>query len=188
MARPINTSTRIGQLRSILGLNAREFAALAGISHGLLRRVEAGFANVSNQTIQRVGYVTGVDADWMLGEGEDMCPMRLDLATGEQVPMTREDFESRSAKNPTGPLQPVFERMNDGRLLKVRAALQAAERHGKLNAAYHVLKRMLDEMIDGIASSRAEAKQIRATFEAEYAILLEADTAARKAKATRGGK
>ena len=60
--------------------------------------------------------------------------------------------------------------------------------HGKLVAAYYVLNRMLGEMIDGIASSRAEAKQIRATFESRFAILLEADTAARKAKATRGGK
>jgi transcriptional regulator with XRE-family HTH domain len=188
MPRPINTTTRIGQLRAALGLNAREFASMVGMSHGFLKRVEAGYDVVSNQNIQRVAYVTGVDADWMLGEGKDMCPTRLDLATGEQVPMTREDFESRSTKNLTGPLQPVFERMNDGRLLKVRAALQAAERHGKLNAAYHVLKRMLDEMIDGIASSRAEAKQIRATFDAEYAILLEADTAARKAKVNRSGK
>jgi hypothetical protein len=55
-------------------------------------------------------------------------------------------------------------------------------------AAYHVLNRMLGEMIDGIASSRAEAKQMRATIDAEYALLLEADRAARKTKATRGGK
>ncbi len=188
MARPINTSTRIGQLRSIIGLNAREYSSLAGVSHGLLRRVEAGFATVSNQTIERLAYATGVDPEWLLGDGKDMCPTRLDLATGEQVPMTREGFEARSAKNLTGTLNPVFERMNDGRLLKVRAALEAAELHGKLNAAYYVLKRMLGEMTDGIASSRAEAKQIRATFDSRFAILLEADTAARKTKATRSGK
>ena len=188
MARPINTSTRIGQLRSILGLNAREYASLAGISHGLLRRVEAGFATVSNQTIERLAYATGADPEWLLGDGKDMCPTRLDLATGDQVPMTREDFEARSAKNLTGPLNPFSERMDDGRLLKIRAALRAAERHGKKGAAYHVLNRMLGEMIDGIASSRAEAKQIRATFDAEFAILLEADTAARKTKVTRSGK
>ena len=188
MARPINTSTRIGQLRSILGLNAREYASLAGLSHGLLRRVEAGFATVSNQTIERLAYATGADPEWLLGHGKDMCPTRLDLSTGEQVPMTCEDFESRSAKNLTGPLNPFSERMDDGRLLKIRAALHAAERHGKKGAAYHVLNRTLGEMIDGIASSRAEAKQIRATFDAEFAILLEADTAARKSKTTRGGK
>jgi transcriptional regulator with XRE-family HTH domain len=188
MARPINTTTRIGQLRSILGLNAREFASLAGISHGLLRRVEAGFATVSDQTTERLAYATGVDPEWMLGEGKNLCPTRLDLVTGEQVPMTREYFDVRSVKNLTGPLNPVFERMNDGRVLKIRAALQAAERHGKLNAAYYVLNRMLDEMTDGIASSRQEARQIRATFTAEYQTLLAADTAARKAKANRGGK
>lgn len=188
MARPINTATRIGQLRSTLGLNAREFAALAGISHGLLKRVEAGFATLSEQTTERLAYATGVDPEWLLGDGKNLCPTRLDLATGEQVPMTREDFEARSVKNLTGPLNPVFERMDDGRLLKVRAALRAAERHGKKGAAYYVLNRMLGEMTDGIASSRAEAKQIRATFDAEFAILLEADTAARKAKATRGSK
>ena len=188
MARPINTATRIGQLRSTLGLNASEFASLAGISHGLLKRVEAGFATLSNQTIERLAYATGVDPDWLLGEGKNLCPTRLDLETGEQVPMTREDFEARSAKNLTGTLNPVFERMNDVRLLKVRAALEAAEIHGKLNAAYYVLKRMLGEMTDGIASSRAEAKQIRATFDSRFAILLDADTAARKAKATRSGK
>ena len=188
MSRPINTTTRIGQLRSILGLNAREFASLAGISHGLLRRVEAGFATVSDQTTERLAYATGVDADWLFGEGKNLCPTRLDLATGEQVHMTREYFESRSAKNFTGSLNPVFERMNDVRLLKVRAALQAAELHGKLSAAYYVLNRMLGEMTDGIASSRVEVKKIRASFDAQYEILLEADTAARKAKATRGGK
>jgi transcriptional regulator with XRE-family HTH domain len=188
MPRPINTATRIGQLRSVLGLNAREFASMVGMSHGFLKRVEAGYDTISNHNIERIAYVTGVDAEWMLGEGKDMCPTRFDLATGDQVPMTREDFESRSAKNLTGPLNPFSERMDDGRLLKIRAALRAAERHGKKGAAYHVLNRMLGEMIDGIASSRAEAKQIRATFDAEFAILLEADTAARKAKATRGGK
>ena len=188
MARPINTSTRIGQLRSIIGLNAREYSSLAGISHGLLRRVEAGFATVSNQTIERLAYATGVDPEWLLGDGKDMCPTRLDLETGEQVPMTREDFESRSAKNLTGTLNPILSRMNDGRLLKIRAALEAAELHGKLNAAYYVLNRTFGELIDGIASSRAEAKQMRATCEKRFAILLEADTAARKAKATRGGK
>ena len=102
--------------------------------------------------------------------------------------MTREDFESRSAKNLTGTLNPILSRMNDGRLLKIRAALEAAELHGKLNAAYYVLKRTLGELTDGIASSRAEAKQIRATFEERFAILLEADTAARKTKVTRSGK
>jgi len=188
MPRPINTATRIGQLRLTLGLNAREFAALAGISHGLLKRVEAGFATVSNQTTERLAYATGVDPEWLLGEGKNHCPTRLDLATGEQVPMTREDFEARTVRNLTGSLNPVFERMNDVRLLKVRAALEAAELHGKLNAAYYVLNRMLGEMIEGIASSRAEAKQIRATFDSRFAILLDADTAARKAKATRGGK
>ena len=188
MPRPISTATRIGQLRSTLGLNAREFASIAGISHGFLKRVEAGFSAVSDQTIERLAYATGVDPEWLLGDGKDMCPTRLDLETGEQVPMTSEFFEVRSAKNLTGTLNPVFERMNDGRLLKVRAALEAAEIHGKLNAAYYVLKRMLGEMTDGIASSRAEAKQIRATFDSRFAILLDADTAARKAKATRGGK
>jgi transcriptional regulator with XRE-family HTH domain len=188
MARPINTSTRIGQLRSIIGLNAREYSSLAGISHGLLRRVEAGFATVSNQTIERLAYATGVDPEWLLGDGKDMCPTRLDLATGEQVPMTREDFEQRSAKNLTGSLNPILSRMNDGRLLKIRAALEAAELHGKLNAAYYVLNRTLGELTDGIASSRAEAKQMRATCEKRFAILLEADTAARKTKATRSGK
>jgi transcriptional regulator with XRE-family HTH domain len=188
MARPINTATRIGQLRSTLGLNAREFASLAGISHGLLKRVEAGFATLSEQTTERLAYATGVDPEWLLGEGKNLSPTRLDLTTGEQVPMTRDDFEARSTKNLTGPLNPVFERMNDVRLLKIRAALQSAERHGKLNAAYHVLNRMLGEMVDGIASSRAEAKQMRATFDAEYACLLEADTVARKKKAARGSK
>ena len=167
MARPINTSTRIGQLRSVLGLNAREFASLVGISHGFLKRVEAGFDRVSDQPIERVAYVTGVDADWMLGEGKDMCPTRLDLATGKQVPMTREDFEAGPVKNLTGPLNPVFEDMDNHRLLRVRAALRAAERHGKLSAAYYVLNRMLSEMTDGIASSPAEAEEIRHTFASE---------------------
>jgi transcriptional regulator with XRE-family HTH domain len=188
MTRPTNTTTRIGQLRSILGINAREFASIAGISHGFLKRVEAGFANVSDQTCERLAYATGVDVEWLLGDGEDMCPTRLDLTTGEQVPMTREDFEQRSAKNLTGSLNPILSRMNDGRLLKIRAALEAAELHGKLNAAYYVLNRTLGELTDGIASSRAEAKQIRATCEERFAILLEADTAARKTKATRSGK
>jgi transcriptional regulator with XRE-family HTH domain len=188
MPRPINTATRIGQLRSTLGLNAREFASLAGISHGLLKRVEAGFATFSEQTTERLAYATGVDPDWLLGEGENIGPTRLDLASGEHVPMTRADFETRSAQNISGPLNPVFERMDDGRLLKVRAALRAAERHGKRGAAHYVLSRMLDEMIEGIASSRQEARQIRATFTAEYQALLEADTAARKDKARRGGK
>jgi transcriptional regulator with XRE-family HTH domain len=188
MPRPINTSTRIGQLRATLGLNARELASIAGISHGLLKRVEAGFATLSEQTTERLAYATGVDPDWLLGEGENLSPTRLDLVTGDHVPMTRADFDARSAKNLSGPLNPVFERMDDGRLLKVRAALQAAERHGKRGAAYHVLSRMLDEMIEGIASSRQEAREIRATFTAEYQALLEADTAARKAKANRGGK
>jgi transcriptional regulator with XRE-family HTH domain len=176
MPRPINTTTRIGQLRSTLGINAREFATLAGISHGLLKRVEAGFETVSTRTTERLAYATGVDPDWLLGAGEDNQPLRLDLATGDLVPLTREDFEAGTAKNLTGPLNPVFDRMDDARLLKIRAALRATERHGKRGAAYHVLKRMLGEMIEGVASTEYEAKQIRATFEREYQLLLDAES------------
>jgi len=168
MPRPINTSTRIGQLRSILGLKAQEFAMLAGISHGMLRRVEAGFSTISTRTTERIAFAIGVDPEWLLGKGENMCPTRLDLATGKQVPMTREDFEAGLVKNLTGPLNPVFEVMDDDQLLKVRAALRAAERHGKKGAAYHVLNRILREITDGIASSPAEAEAMRSTFTSEH--------------------
>ena len=95
MARPINTTTRIGLLRSTLGLNAQDFAALAGISVGALRKIEAGFDTLSTRTTERLAYASGVDPDWLLGAGEDNLPLRLDLATGELVPLTREDFEFR---------------------------------------------------------------------------------------------
>jgi transcriptional regulator with XRE-family HTH domain len=167
MPRPINTTTRIGQLRSILGLSAQELAMVAGISHGLLRRVEAGFATISKRTTERIAFAIGVDPEWMLGGGKNLCPTRLDPVTGEQVPMTREDFKSGPAKNLSGPLNLVFERMDNVLLLKVRAALHAAERHGKKAAAYHVLDRILDEMTEGIASSPAEAEAIRSTFATE---------------------
>ena len=171
MARPINTTTRIGQLRSILGLKGQEFAALAGVSHGLLRRVEAGFATISRRRTERIAFVIGVDPEWLLGGGENLCPTRLDSVTGEQVPMTRGDFEVGLVKNPTGPLNPVFERMNDDLLLKIRAALQAAELHGKLSAAYYVIGRTLGEMADRIASSPAEAEEIRRTFDSQLKAL-----------------
>jgi transcriptional regulator with XRE-family HTH domain len=167
MPRPINTTTRIGQLRSILGIKGQEFAALAGISYGLLRRVEAGFATISTRRTERIAFAVGVDPEWLLGKGENLRPTRLDPATGEQVPMTREDFEAGPVKNLTGPLNPVFERMNDDLLLKFRAALHAAELHGKLSAAYYVLDRTLGEMMDRIASSREEAEEMRGTFAAE---------------------
>ena len=171
MPRPINTATRIGQLRFILGLDACAFASLAGISHGLLRRVEAGFARLSNRTIERLAYVTGVDADWMLGEGKDMCPTRLDPDTGDQVGMTRGDFVAGPVKNLAGPLNPAHERMTSELLLKVRASFQAAERYGKLGAAYYVLERTLGEIIDRIASSREEAEKMRCTVISELKAL-----------------
>ncbi|MBN8457557.1 MAG: helix-turn-helix transcriptional regulator [Verrucomicrobia bacterium] len=183
MARPINTSTRIGLLRSTLGLNAQDFAALAGISVGALRKIEAGFDTLSTRTTERLAYASGVDPDWLLGAGEDNLPLRLDLATGNMVPLTREDFEAGTAKNPTGPLNPVFDRMDDVRLLKIRAALRATERHGKRGAAYHVVSRVIGDMIEGVASTDYEAKQIRATFEREYQLLLEAETAQIKTRA-----
>ncbi len=171
MSRPINTTTRIGQLRSILGIKGKEFASLAGISYGLLRRVEAGFATISTRSTERIAFIIGVDPEWLLGGGENLCPTRLDPVTGELVPMTRGDFEAGLVRNPTDPLNPVFERMNDDLLIKIRAALHAAELHGKLSAAYYVLGRTLGEMADRIASSPAEAEEIRHTFDSQLKAL-----------------
>jgi transcriptional regulator with XRE-family HTH domain len=171
MPRPINTTTRIGQLRSILGLKAHEFATLAGISPGFLRRVESGYDSISTQSTERIAFAVGVDPDWLLGGGDDLCPTRLDPVTGELVSMTRGDYEVGPVKNLTGPLNPVFERMNDDMLLRVRAALHAAERHTKKGAAYHVLDRTLGEMMDRIASSPAEAEEMRGTFATELKAL-----------------
>jgi len=171
MPRPINTTTRIGQLRSILGLKAHEFATLAGISPGFLRRVESGYDNISTQSTERIAFAVGVDPDWLLGGGEDLCPTRLDPVTGELVPMTRGDFEVEPVKNLTGPLNPVFECMDDDLMLKVRASLRAAERHMKKGAAYHVLDRTLRELADRIASSPAEVEEMRSTFATELKAL-----------------
>lgn len=171
MPRPINITTRIGQIRSILGLDARTFASLAGISHGFLKRVEAGLDTLSTRTTERIAFAIGVEPEWLLGGGEDLRPTRLDPATGEQVLMTREDFEAGPVKNLAGPLNPVFERINSELLLKVRAALQAAELNGKLSAAYYVLDRTLSEMMDRIASSREEAEKMKATFVSELKAL-----------------
>jgi len=133
--------------------------------------VESGYDNISTRSTERIAFIIGVDPEWLLGGGEELCPTRLDSVTGEQVPMTRGDFEAGAVKNPGGPLNPVFERMDDELLLKIRAALQAAELHGKLSAAYHVLKRRVGEMMDLIASSPAEAEEMRRTFESQLKAL-----------------
>ena len=168
MPRPINTTTRIGQLRSILGLKAQEFAMLAEISHGLLKRVEAGYDTLSTKTTERIAFAIGVDPAWLLGGGEEHRPTRLDLQSGEIVPLTRESFSVRMEKNLTGPLSPSLDRIHNEKALLLLACLRTAERFGKSGAAHYLTDCLLADLISRLARSQEEAEAMRSTFASEH--------------------
>lgn len=167
MPRPINTATRIGQLRSILGLKAREFAMLAGISHGVLKQVEAGFATLSTKTTERIAFAVGVDPAWLLGGGKDHRPTRLDPSSGESVPLTRESYLAPTEKNMSGPLSPLLDRIHHEKALTLLACLRTAERFGKPGASHYLADCLIKDMLDRLARSPAEAKAMRSTFASE---------------------
>ncbi len=167
MPRPINTATRIGQLRSILGLNAKEFAMLAGICHGLLRRVEAGFSTLSTRTTERLAFTIGVDPAWLLGGGEEHRPTRLDHSSGEIVPLTRESYLARTEENQTGPLSPALDLIHREKALMLLACLRTAERFGKPGAAHYLADCLLADLSSRLARSQEEAEAMRSTFASE---------------------
>ncbi len=168
MARPINTATRIGQLRSILGLKAQEFAMLAGISHGLLRRVEAGFSTISTRTTERIAFAIGVDPAWLLGGGEEHRPTRLDHTSGEIVPLTRESYLARTEENLTGPLSPALDLIHNEKARMLLACLRTAERFGKSGAAHYLTDCLFADLISRLARSQEEAETMRSTFAYEH--------------------
>lgn len=173
MPRPINTSTRVGQLRALLRMNAASFAQLAGISVSMLTKCEQGIERLSRESCERMAFTIGISPEWLQGEGEDHQPMRFDLETGEMVPFTREDFESKRRANLSGPLHPFLARMHEARALQLLAMFRTAERHGKLGSAYYLFSRMLEDVMDRLALTDAEARRMRCTFEAEHGKLLQ---------------
>jgi len=168
MPRPINTATRIGQLRSILGLKAQEFAMLAGISQGMLKRVEGGFDPLSTRATERLAFAIGVDPAWLLGEGEEHRPTRLDVSSGVIVPLTRESFSARTEKNLTGPLSPSLDRIHREKALMLLACLRTTERFGTPGAAHYLADRLLADMINRLARSQEEAEAMRSIFASEH--------------------
>ena len=175
MPRPINTTTRIGQLRSHLGLDAKTFARLAGCSVSMIQKCEQGIESISHETAERLAFATAVEPEWLLGSGKSNNPTRFDLATGTSVPLTREDFNSRTHKNLEGPLNPLLERMHEARALKLIAAFRTAERHGILGPYNYLFSRLLSDLFERFAPSKADAKRMRATFENEMRLVLEED-------------
>lgn len=167
MPRPVNTATRIGQLRSILGLKAQEFAMLAGISRGLLKRVEAGFATLSTKTTEQLAFAIGVDPAWLLGGGEDHRPTRLDTSSGESIPLTRESYLARPVKNMTGPLSPLLDRIHHEKALMLLACLRTAERFGISGASHYLVDCLIENMFNRLASSPSETEAMRSTFASE---------------------
>lgn len=167
MPRPINTTTRVGQLRSLLRLDAASFAQLAGISVSMLSKCEQGLERLSRESCERMAFAIGISPEWLQGEGEDHQPMRLDLNTGEMVPFTREVFESKRRKNLSGRLHPFLARMHEARAQQLLALFRTAERHGKLGGAYYLFSRFLEDVMERQSLTDREAQQMRKTFRAE---------------------
>lgn len=167
MPRPINTTTRIGQLRTILGLKAREFSTLAGISFGTLRLVEAGYNTLSTATTERIAFATGVDPQWLLGNGEDLQPTWFDPKAGRTAPFTRDDFTANRDALPAESIGPVLETVIHASSLKVLASLQNAARHNTLGAALYLVDRLLQEMPDKLGWSAEDTEKMRRAHASE---------------------
>ena len=167
MPRPINTTTRIGQLRSVLGLNAREFASIVGMSHGFLKRVEAGYDTLSTATTERLAFATGVDAQWLLGKGEDLQPTWFDPKVGRTAPFTRDDFTAKREALPADSIGPVLETVIRASSLKVLASLRDAARHNTLGAALYLVDRLLQEMPAKLGWSAEDAEKMRRAYASE---------------------
>lgn len=172
MPRPINTTTRVGQLRALLRLNSASFSQLAGISPSMLAKCEQGIERLSRESCERMAFSIGISPEWLQGEGEDHMPMRFDLDTGTMVPFTREDFETKRRKNLSGPLHPFLARMHEARALELLALFRTAERHGKLGNAYYLFSRLREDVIERLALTDGEVKRMRRTFKEEQGKVL----------------
>ena len=175
MPRPINTTTRPGQLRNLLDIGVEEFAEVTGLSTHMIRSIECGRERLSRKAAEGIAFGTGADTEWLLGEGRDNFPTTLDLASGDVVPYTREHYRQRTApKNPGDPLHPFLNDIYRARCLRLLAFLRAAERKGKASAALYLFQRLLDDGVEKLERFPAERKRMREMIEEEFASELEA--------------
>lgn len=175
MPRPINTATRPGQLRNLLNIGVEEFAEVTGLSTHMIRSIECGRERLSRQAAEGIAFGTGVDTEWLLGEGRDNFPTTLDLASGDIVPYTREHYRQRTAtKNPGDPLHPFLNDIYRVRCMRLLAFLRAAERKGKAPAALYLFKRFIDDGVEKLEKFPAERKRMRKMIEEEFAREVEA--------------
>ena len=169
MPRPINTSTRPGQLRNLLNVSVEEFAEVVSLSTHMIRSIESGRQPLSRQAAEGISFGAGVDTEWLLGQGRSNLPITLDLDSGEHVPYTREHYRQRSTpRNPGEPLSPF---LNDVYLVRCRrllAFLRAAERKGKAPAALYLFKRFIDDGVEKLESFPSEQKRMHRLIEQEF--------------------
>lgn len=169
MPRPVNTTTRPGQLRNLLNVGIEEFSEVAGLSTHMIRSIESGRQPLSRQAAEGIAFGTGVDTEWLLGEGRKNLPTTLDLASGERIPYTRDHYKQRSAAKTSGDRHHPL--LNDLYLVRCRrllAFLRAAERKGKAPAALYLFKRFIDDGVRKLESFPAEQKRMHQMIEEEF--------------------
>jgi transcriptional regulator with XRE-family HTH domain len=157
MPRPINTATRLGQLRNLLNIGIEEFAELSGLSTHMIRSIESG------------------------REGKKNCPTTLDLKKGEQILYTRDHYNHRTQKNLDGPLHPFLNDIYLARCQKLLAFLRTAERQGKAQAGLYLFNRFIDEGVKKLESFPSEQKRFHQIIKDEFQKECEAE-ARRKRK------
>jgi transcriptional regulator with XRE-family HTH domain len=168
--RPVNTTTRPGQLRNLLNVSVEEFAEIAGLSTHMIRSIESGREPLSRQAAEGISFGTGVDTEWLLGQGRSHLPTTLDLNSGEHIPYTREHYRQRSTpRNPGEPLNPFLNDVCLVRCRRLMAFLRAAERKGKAPAALYLFKRFIDDGVEKLESFPSEQKRMRQMIEEEFA-------------------
>jgi transcriptional regulator with XRE-family HTH domain len=67
----MTTSAKLRQLRHAIGKTQREFAAIVGVTRHTIESIEINRMKISAILAMRVQRACGVDADWLLGDGEE---------------------------------------------------------------------------------------------------------------------
>ncbi len=129
--------------------------------------MEAGFITLSAATTERLAFATGVDAQWLLGNGEDLQPTWFDPKVGRTAPFTRDDFTANREALPADSIGPILETVIRASSLKVLASLRDAARHNTLGAALYLVERLLQEMPDKLDWSAEDAEKMRRAYASE---------------------
>lgn len=97
-----NTGARVKELRTLLGLTQREFAARAGFEHTSMPSMEAGSRAIGPRILREICNAYGVRVEWLTTGTGDMFARGVqhnvhgDNIQGERATVTRHAGESEA--------------------------------------------------------------------------------------------